>query len=346
MEVNIKPKVRSINVDENTSANASQPKIKVQTKKVGKSTEFKAKSKPRTIPFTIETDNNSVIDWASPSNPFAREKKDKKPLVHLFISIAGALLVGTVMGFSVLTLFFSDHQTANNNSIDAHLPTSEKAPVSDQKAGTDKKKRIVGKQTEISLPVLKVALLQAGTYQSKGSALKVSEQYRTKGFAAVMSDQAPFRIYLGVANNRTAAQQMTKRYAAKGITVYVKEQTFSGRGEKLDGLLETLKIGNALFEQLQAISVNHITTKTKIDFSSNLKEQQLRFMKANQKSNEYPPATRAAMIELARGLDQAVQGAMELSKHQNPTFAWFVQEGLVRYVTGYEDLLYSMSRNK
>ncbi|WP_028775487.1 hypothetical protein [Shimazuella kribbensis] len=346
MEVNIKPKVRSINVHENKNTHSFQPKIKVQTKKIGKTTDFKTKSKSRTIPYTLETEDSNVIDWASPSNPFSREKKDKRPLVHLFISIAGALLVGTVMGFSVLTLFFSEHQNANHNSIDAHLPTPtpEKTPVADRKVSD--KKHVVGKPIGISLPVLKVALLQAGNYQLKSSALKVSEQYRTKGFAAVMSDQAPFCIYLGVANNKTAAQQLTKRYAAKGITVYVKEQTFSGEGQKLDGLLETLKIGNQLFEQLQAISVNSITTTSKIAFPSNIKEQQLRFMKANQKSNVYPPETRDAMIELARGLDQAVQGAMELSKHQNSTLAWFIQEGLVRYATGYEHLLYSLSRNK
>lgn len=340
MDVNIGTKVSAANIHEKKNRESSQPKVKVQTKKIGKSDK---KIKPRIIPFPIE-EKEDVIDWSSPGKPFSREKKDQRTIVHIFISIAGALLVGTVMGLSVLALFFSDHPSANSNSIDAHLPKkSDKTSAVDKPV---KQNPAASTSTGINLPELKVSLLQAGNYQSKSSATKVAEKYRTKGFAAVMSDQAPFRIYLGVASNKTNAQQLSKQYAAKGITVFVKSQTFAGKVSKLEGLLETLKIGNQLFTQLQAISVESITKSKKIQIPKDLKEKQLAFMKANQKSNAYPAETRAAMMELARGLDQAVQGATELSKHQNTTLAWFIQEGLVRYTTGYEQLLYSMKRNK
>lgn len=322
---------------------AFQPKIKVQTKKIGKS-ETKPKVNPHIIPFPVEEEKRDIIDWSSPGKPFGQEKKEKRAFVHIFISIAGAILVGTVMGFSVLALFFSDHPNTNTKSIDAHLPkTSEKSPV-DQDQKKQKPAAVV--PANIQLPVLQVSLIQAGNYQSKSSATKVAEQYRTKGFAAVMSDQAPFRIYLGVATNKTNAQQLAKRYAAKGITVYVKNQTLTGKVPKLEGLMDTLKIGNQLFAQLQTISLQGITkSQHKIQLPSDLKEKQFVFMKANQKSTAYPAETRAAMMELARGLDQAVQGAVELSKHPNATLAWFIQEGLVRYTTGYEHLLYSLKKS-
>jgi stage II sporulation protein B len=343
MEVNIGKKVHSADINDKKHKEAFQPKVKVQTKKIGKSN-TKTKIKPRVIPFPIEEDKRDVIDWSSPGKPFAREKKDQQTFVHLFISIAGALLVGTVMGFSVLTLFFSDRPNSNHNSIDAHLQRqTEKKPSVQNPAEQNPVSSI---PESMSLPSLQVSFLQAGNYQSKSSATKVAEQYRTKGFAAVMSDQAPFRIFLGVAANKANAQQLSKRYAAKGITVYVKTQTLAGKGPKMEGLLETLSIGNQLYSQLEAISVKSITKSKKIQIPNNLKEKQVAFMKANQKSNAYPTETRAAMMELARGLDQAVQGAIELSKHQNATLGWFIQEGLVRYTTGYEHLLYSLKGNK
>jgi hypothetical protein len=338
MDVNIGTKVSTANLHKKKNRESSQPKVKVQTKKIGKSDK---KIKPQIIPFPME-EKESVIDWSSPGKPFAREKKERPSLVPIFISIAGAILVGTVMGLSVLALFFSDHSSANNNSVHTHSSKTSEETSAVKKSEKPK----TAASTSINLPELKVSLLQAGNYQSKSSATKVAEKYRTKGFAAVMSDQAPFRIYLGVAANKTSAQQLSKRYSDKGITVFVKSQTLSGKGTKMEGLLETLQIGNQLFTQLQAISVESITKSKKIQIPSDLKEKQLAFMKANQKSNAYPAETRKAMMELARGLDQAVQGAVELSKHQNTTLAWFIQEGLVRYTTGYEHLLYSLKESK
>ncbi|MCH5584045.1 hypothetical protein MK805_03580 [Shimazuella sp. AN120528] len=347
MEVKIGTKVHA-NIAEKKNRDSFESNVKIQTKKTGKS-DSKPNTKPRVIPFPMEEEKKNVIDWASPGKPFAREKKDQRKLVHLFISIAGALLVGTVMGFSVLALFFSDHPNTNSNSIDAHLPvtSSDKAPTVQEPV---KQKPVASIPVSINLPKLQVSLLQAGNYQSKSSATKVAEKYRTNGFAAVMSDQAPFRIYLGVAVNKTSAQLLKQRYAAKGITVFVKDQTLAGKGPKMEGLVETLKMGNQLFTELQAISVTSITKGQKIHIPSNLKEKQMAFMKANQQSNQqsnlYPAGTRAAMMELARGLDQSVQGAIEFSKHPNDTLAWFIQEGLVRYITAYEHLLYSLKGNK
>ncbi|MXQ55334.1 SPOR domain-containing protein [Shimazuella alba] len=341
MEVNIGTKVQR-----KTNKETFQPKV--QTKKIGKSNEPpKSKIKPRIIPFPLEdmvSTQSDVIDWSSPGKPFGSQKKDKRPFVHLFISIAGALLVGTVMGFSVLTLFFSDHPNANSNTIDAHLPApSEKTPAANKQI--DQKSATI-KPTSMNIPALHVSVLQAGNYQSKSSATAVAKKYRTKGFAAVMSDQAPYRIYLGVAANKKDAQKLTKRYAEKGITVYIKEQSLSGKAPEIADLIQTLKIGNQLFTQLQAISVASITNPEKAQIPANLKAKQQAFMKANQKSNAYSNEIRAAMIELARGLDQAVQGADELSKHQSTAFAWFVQEGLVRYTTGYEQLIYALSQKR
>jgi stage II sporulation protein B len=300
--------------------------IYVQTTKIRKSLE----SKPRISPI-IQTDD--VIDWASPGKPFARvEKKQSRPLLQLCISIAGALLIGTVMGFAVLALFFSD-QNATNHSIAAHVSEQQKKPAAIS-------------QQLLTLPKLQVFFLQAGNYQSKASATKMVETYRTKGFAAVMSAQAPYRIYLGVAADKTMAQQMADKYKQQGISVYIKQQTLQGQGKKLAGLLDTLQIGNQLFNDLQTISTAKLAADKTTPLPTDLSQRQQAFMKANQLSNGYPTEVQTAMVKLARGLDQAIQGAEELQKHQNDTLAWFIQEGLIRYATGYEYLLAALIENK
>jgi hypothetical protein len=333
-----------VNIGKKVQRKPLRPKI--ETKKVGKKNPApKSKAKPRVIPFPVEevmAKGSELIDWASPGKLFGMKKKDRRPLVHIFISIAGAILVGTVMGFSVLALFFSERPNASNtNTIDVHLP--KPAVESSTKEKVTPKKTVPVKPA-MSIPELHVSLLQAGNYQSKSSANRVAEQYRTKGFAAVMSNQSPYRIYLGVAPDKTDANLLSKRYQAKGIKVYIKEQSYAGKRAEVKNLAATLKLGNELFHDLQALSVASITKSTKVQIPKDLTAKQQAFMKAAQTSPAYSPEIRAAMVELTRGLDQAVSGADGLSKHQNATLAWFVQEGLVRYATGYEHLLYVLSQ--
>jgi stage II sporulation protein B len=279
-----------------------------------------------------------IIDWSSSGKPFSNGKPEKnRPLMQIVISIAGALLIGTVMGISVLSLFFPDQTTHSINSIDSHLP----API--VKAPPKKQPAEMKSTAGTTLPTLHVTLLQAGNYQSKSSAVRVADRYRTAGFAAVMSDRAPYRIYLGIASNKADAYQLSKKYLNKGITVYVKEVSMSGIGKDVTKIVSALKIGNELFAKLQQLSVKGIERSGKVQVPAVLVKKQLAFLKASQISTAYPSDVRLAMTELARGLDQGVQGANELSKHPSATQAWFIQEGLIRYASGYEQLIDALS---
>ncbi len=282
-----------------------------------------------------------VVNWSSPRNPFQTKSKQPKTLVQVFISIAGALLIGTVMGFSVLSLFFSNsiHST---NSIDDHLPAPiVKTPQHPKHADTSVKTSVV------SLPTLHVLLLQAGNYHLKSSATKVADQYRTDGFAAVMSNRPPYRIFLGVAGSKADAHLLAKRYTNKGISVYVKELSLSTTGKNVANYISVLQKGNSLFTQLQGLSLKVIKNPGKLNVSTEtLLKEQYAFMQASKLPTSYPVEVRVAMLELSRGLDQAVQGLNEYAKHPNATLAWFIQEGLVRYATGYEQLSYTISQNQ
>lgn len=130
--------------------------------------------------FQSRFSGNSVTNWGS-RNPYLHRSESliRKEFVRFSISICTAVLVGVVMGLSILSLFFSNHTNRSDNAIDSHLPR------------TKLENRVT------ALPRLHIVMLQAGTFSEEDGAQKAVEKLRAQGIGAVMSYGSPFRVFFG-----------------------------------------------------------------------------------------------------------------------------------------------------
>ncbi|SEN34272.1 SPOR domain-containing protein [Lihuaxuella thermophila] len=293
-----------------------------------------------------------VIEWSSPNNPFFRKNKPgRKPsssnLVQLLLSIGAAILIGTMMGISVLNLFFSDEPAHSSRSIDDHLPDpiqteANKKPASSAVSGS------------IPMPSLNVVMLQVGNFSEKGGAEKTIQSYRTRGFAAVMSEQAPYRIFLGMGINRDDALKLSSIYQKQDVHVYLKDLNIRGnagalKAKQADQLPAVIQTGHRIFERLGKISVKNIhadpeAVPTSFEMDSDILEQHRKFVTACQAIEaSLPQKAGESLAEMTRAIDQAVQSGQEATKNPNQALLWQIQEGLVRYASSYEQLVHTLA---
>jgi stage II sporulation protein B len=299
-----------------------------------------------------ENKQKRIIQWRSPHNPFLQKRKwargSQPPNVkQLLLSIGGAILVGAVMGFSVLNLFFADSSTFHSaKSIDGHLPE----PLSAQSVPRSGNPPLSSATSDSSLPRLEVVLLQAGNFEERNGAQKMLQSYQTHGLAAVMSDQSPYRVFLGIGLNRDDALKLSSIYQRQDIHVYLKELGIAGNAstlsqtdrKKLSAMIQT---GNQLVQALGSLSVRDIHTNTgqvsnSFAFQPNFTQSYRQWVTDCQTIEaSLPVGARAPLTDMTRALDQAIQSGQEAQKHPSQALLWQIQAGLVRYVVAYERLV-------
>lgn len=266
--------------------------------------------------------SNEIYWLSSAFQPLKKKKKrNKQEILSIVISIIGAILVGVVMGASILSIFFTNEATYSKNSIDSHLYFPKKEEH---------------KQTQ---QVFDVYLLQAGIFQQRSGAEEKMRTYRKQGFAAVMSVKPPYRIYLGVSFDHKGATALAKDYQKKGIKVYIKERSIPIQNKKEQTSLSAIfQRSGLIFKELSHLSIQGISQQdhASIHLSTQLtKEYQLMLEEAQRLRNQLPKAEKEKMSKMLQALDQAVQSAKEAKVHPSPALMWQIQEGLVRYVNSF-----------
>ncbi|MFC7440832.1 hypothetical protein [Laceyella putida] len=301
------------------------------------------------------TDNKQhVIEWSSPNNPFLQKRLKIRPpaanLGQLLLSIAAAILVGLVMGFSILRIFFLENAPHSARSIDDHLPKTNvvaEKPLIDQKGVGN-----LEKEVRNPLPSLRVVMLQAGHFQTKLHAQKKVQEYRTQGLAAVMSDHPPYRIFLGLGLTRDDALKLSAIYQKKEVEVYLKEWRMVGQMpkgmKKKEKLAQLLEGGNRLIQQLGNASIaniqsNPVKEAPAFAFQTTWKKEYRQILTDfHALEKELPPKLKTSLSQCIAALDLAIQSGETANKHPNQVLLWQIQEGLVRYALAYERVVGAM----
>lgn len=138
------------------------------------------------------------IGWSSPYSRKKRNGRGQGSLQSVLVAVIGAVLLGTLLGLSIMALFFSgDGTDISARSIDSHL---QSVPVDEKEKESEvnhKKKVSNSKSNGYRLPELKAVLVQTGTFKKKSGALKTVREYRSEGSGAVITENSPYRIYPG-----------------------------------------------------------------------------------------------------------------------------------------------------
>ncbi|RAL26652.1 hypothetical protein [Thermoflavimicrobium daqui] len=295
------------------------------------------------IEFLQKGGKGKKIGWKPSKHPLIKKKSIKVSpnfLQHM-LSVGGAILVGVIMGGSLLQLFFSEQPT-HLSSIDSHLVKQSPATFDSLHPSLNH----LG-----VIPTLKVVMLQAGNFQDHDGAKKKVQAFRTKGLSAVLSSTEPYRIFLGVGMTYDDALKLSTMFKQKEVDMYLKEWEIGGqklakkvKGKKLPvELPKALERGNSLIKQLGIASVQQMKTDSKpmtpfIFHNTWIKDYKKWVTEMQAIEAEFSSTTSDALSEMMRGLSQAMQSGMELQKNPSQALLWQMQEGLVHYITGYDQL--------
>ncbi|SFX10293.1 hypothetical protein SAMN04487866_101535 [Thermoactinomyces sp. DSM 45891] len=294
--------------------------------------------------FSIEDDREAeIIEWSSPHTPPRNSKKRKfnwkKTWLQVVLSIVGATILGSIMGVSVLSLFFSgDSQKRPTNSIDSHL-----TPKSDSKQETP----VQGDPNHF--PEMPFILMETGGYGDASAAQKAVFELRSKGFASVLSFTNPDRILVGMTIDEKQAGQLSHFLKQKGIPVSSKKIQSSQKETKkqIDSSLQSfIHLGNEMVQEMTPLTVAQLTSSKEppppFPFKAEYLEKHRKLLTDGQAiASSLPQTSKNYLSEMIRGIDQSVQAAEEAQKNPNPALLWMIQEGLVRYSTSYQQLIES-----
>jgi stage II sporulation protein B len=276
------------------------------------------------------------ISWSLSKHPLL--KKKKKTISHqaikMFLSIIGAILLGLIMGGALLQLFFSD-QPARLSSIDSNLPRPSQTTV-DQPLVSEE------------LPSLKVFLLQAGNYSDKQGAQGKVKTLKDQGKMAVMSQQAPYRIFVGIGSSRDEALKLSFTHRGD-LEIFLKEWSVGGgklpnglqQKEAQANLAQTLQTGHNLLYQLSQLSAKQVGQNQQANALSAIDQKFLTqyqqwLADLRQLEASLPAQTTYSLEQMKQGMEQAVQSAKKAIQTPDPALWWQTQEGLILYVMGYE----------
>ncbi|GGE18546.1 hypothetical protein GCM10011571_20570 [Marinithermofilum abyssi] len=295
------------------------------------------------IPWKDQEKWGEGIEWGSPHSNHPWGKKDRQPLRNLLISVGAAVLLGTLMGIVVLSLFFSG-EPASSRSIDSHLKTF---PGQMEKSGENQPQ---GNAADtVRLPALKAVLIQGGIYKEEAGAQQALRQLRAKGLAAILTDDSPYRIYLGTGINRDDALQLSNVIGEQEDRIYLKEVAVGEQGIPVKGnevkknmraVTPFLKKGHELFQSMAQQTAKALGASTKpaaLTEWDQVEGSYNQMMKEREQAEaRVPDAAKPAFRQMVQALDQAFQTGKSGQSRTDAALLWQIQEGLVRYTLAYE----------
>ena len=297
-----------------------------------------------------EMEEENPIGWGSPysGRRTGMGRKDKR-IRSVVVSVVGAVLLGTLMGGLIMSLFSSEDPDLSTRSIDSHLRRApddaeqSKSRIEGEKSGAKKKQ---SPQT-LQLPVLQAVLVQGGNFKEREGALKTVRKYRSEGWAAVTTRDPPYRIYRGVGLDREGSRKLTDVLEEKDAKTYAKEVQFGAQSVPLTSipegksLITWLNHGHQVFRLLGEKSAEGLAPGEKgvslePVWSEVLEHYNHLVQTAPQLEKGIPAKAKPQLVQMVRGMDQVVQSGQTNPKQPESAMLWQMQEGLIRYALAYE----------
>lgn len=279
------------------------------------------------------------VEWGK---PYSRKGlPDKKTVGSIVLSVVGAILLGTLMGFLVLSLFFSSDSEPSTRSIDSHLQSGS----GDSRPSGEEEQ---AESATIQLPALSSVMIQGGTYQEKSGAEEAVRQIRGEGWAAVMTVDSPHRLLLGVGIDPANAKALSQFYKENQQTVIEKEhqvketaipvtdndQAFMEK-QVLPIAQEGLQIFTKMVQQTsQGLTAGDRTLEPVWDEVESSSEKIVAWSEGVEE--KLPENARTPFNQMLQALDQVVQSGQANVNSPEEAMLWQIQEGLIRYALAYE----------
>ncbi|WP_289135274.1 hypothetical protein [uncultured Brevibacillus sp.] len=301
----------------------------------------------------------------------------KGPVLQTVLTTGGAIAVGLLFGFLVLTVFtkeeFSEsYRTVLEDTVQtltAASPATDDqklaGPILPGEAGsvggaTPATSPSAGNASEIplQLPQINMFVAQAGVFQKDAAPDALAQPLDKMGIPhLVYKDSAKQYMFAAAAPTRDAVLGFATSLKNKGMDVYVKEFAFpafqgtlpvaptSGAAPDVSGFFSK---GVKLIQTLSSHSGLIITTgqlSSSPQETATLKEQHRQFLESS-RLVQVPEAMKKQYTAMVNGIDQAMAAREKMVEasagkkiESAESYAWQVQAGVLEYLEGYANLL-------
>ncbi|MFP3389190.1 hypothetical protein [Brevibacillus sp. SIMBA_040] len=301
----------------------------------------------------------------------------KGPVLQTVLTTGGAISVGLLFGFLVLTVFTKEefpesYRTVLEDTVQtltAASPATDNqklaGPVLPGEAGsvggaTPATSSSAGSESEITLqlPQINMFVAQAGVFQKDAAPDTVAQPLDKMGIPhLVYKDSAKQYMFAAAAPTRDAVLGFATSLKNKGMDVYVKEFAFptfqgtlpvvqtSGAAPDVSGFFSK---GAKLIQTLSSHSGLIITTgqlSSSPQETATLKEQHRQFLESS-RMVQVPEAMKPQYTAMVNGINQAMAAREKMAEasagkkvESAESYAWQVQAGVLEYLEGYAGLL-------
>ncbi|XEC93185.1 SPOR domain-containing protein [Paenibacillus tarimensis] len=270
--------------------------------------------------------------------------------LKVFASVTGAIATGALFGYMVLSLFagesvwpgsgntgnslpiVADSQPAVNQSDPAASITDETGPVNTLPNEPE------GAAVQVELPSITYYMLQIGVFSSKEGMESAALELKEQGFAAAAAAGGDFRVYAGIAADRTQAERLTEQLTVPDV--YVKAVTtpsassvrFGGEGETLTAFFERTDQLIRLFNEL---TIRQLEQEKPGPIGTSWKDSHQQWTTAASAVQSGIEASGKAEYEkLVRSINTAAVSLSEYEKNPSRAHLWTTQTALMEAVLG------------
>lgn len=296
------------------------------------------------------------------------------PWGKLTFSMAGAALIGIVLGFFVLHLFSNDPKQAGLDGTRSMLEaiTNEDVTQASTVAGVDPSKidksaiapvganniqtaagsqsqsKITSAGTLLELTARTYTVIQGGSYLSKQIAEARVADLRKKGYAAVVEPGDQYRVYIGMAQTRDKATTLSKQLQQK-VDLYVKSYTIPAvRSVKWNGSADSLKAYLAqtdkLLGMMSDLSLQHLAdSKAKPIDDKSLQSLNAAYeawsVAAKSVADGLPIEAKTSLQKINTLMQTAKKSLDEYNRTPSTATLWNVQSDLMQSLISGNELL-------
>ncbi|MCF6092703.1 hypothetical protein L1765_01680 [Microaerobacter geothermalis] len=341
--------------------------------------------------------HTNIANWNKPSSPFysgdvrkagklwgsrnkwktfkKKNKKNKRkiswkqstgelmgsPFMQLVFSILGAVVVGLVLGFMILSMFSIGGEKANlsskgkmgNVSPTEGSDVSNAVPLDDvviNPADTDGEKSNLAdnpKGNDIIIPARTYYVIQGGVFSDQSGAQMVLDTHRGKGWAGIVvpgKDQNTYAFYMGVTQNRDDAIALGQFYKEKQVEIYVKDITFPAQitpvfsqNSDQNSFASFMEKGDTLFQQISSISANGVAGGGMTSQWASIQENHRLYLEEGKKI--YNVLSGESQLIFSQMMNDVTKGVTALQRYQSqpsPSYLWQAQDGLLNYILHYQ----------
>jgi len=271
-------------------------------------------------------------------------------------SLAGALLVGGMLGYYVLTLFSGSSSkngatpTDSGGSAIVQTGTGDTgAATGANAAGNGEKTASAALQANVSIPEKTFVLLQNGKFSTAESAGAAASALDGGGYAAATEPGDSYFVYAGIAADRESARILENKLKAGRFEVYAKEYTlpavtqveWSGDPVPLQAYLEET---NRLAQMMSGLTLVHLDEEsvTPLDatsLASIKKAHQTWTQKAAAVKTGAPQSAKALLQKMDNAVNTAEKSLEAYSKNPSTSLLNQAQSNLMTCILSEKQLL-------